>query len=134
MLPFPFSFPNVYCTVTMDLLEIRRSMTFVPVCVSSSVVTDSLRPMDCSLPGSSVYGILQARILVWVAIPFSRGSSQPSDFEPESPALQANSLPLSYLGSPSLNLGLPQSSRLESASPNPVFRAVNDPITPHIIA
>ena len=36
-------------------------------------------PMDCSLPGSSVYGILQARILEWVAIPFSRGSFQPSD-------------------------------------------------------
>ena len=31
-------------------------------------------PMDCSLPGSSVYGILQARILEWVAIPSSRGS------------------------------------------------------------
>ena len=34
-------------------------------------------PTDCSLPGSSVHGILQARILEWVAIPFSRGSSQP---------------------------------------------------------
>ena len=33
--------------------------------------------MDCSLPGSSVLGILQARILEWVAVPFSRGSSQP---------------------------------------------------------
>ena len=36
-------------------------------------------PMDCCLPGSSVYGILQAKILAWVAIPFSRGSSQPRD-------------------------------------------------------
>ena len=35
--------------------------------------------MDCSLPGSSVHGILQARILVWVAIPFSRGPSQHKD-------------------------------------------------------
>ena len=32
-------------------------------------------PMDCSLPGSSVLGILQARILKWVAMPSSRGSS-----------------------------------------------------------
>ena len=40
--------------------------------------------MDCSLPCSSVHGILQARILGWVAIPFSRGSSRP--------ALQADSL------------------------------------------
>ena len=36
-------------------------------------------PMDCSPPGSSVHGILQTRILQWVAIPFSRGSSQPRD-------------------------------------------------------
>ena len=35
--------------------------------------------MDCSLPGSSVYGIFQARLLEWVAISFSRGSSQPRD-------------------------------------------------------
>ena len=33
-------------------------------------------PMDCSPPGSFVHGILQARILEWVLIPFSRGSSQ----------------------------------------------------------
>ena len=44
--------------------------------------------MDYSLPGSSV---LQARILEWVAIPFSRGSSNPG-IEPGSPALQADSL------------------------------------------
>ena len=36
-------------------------------------------PMDYSLPGSSVQGILQARILEWVAISSSRGSSQPRD-------------------------------------------------------
>ena len=35
--------------------------------------------MDCSLPGSILHGILQARILEWVAISFSRGSSQPRD-------------------------------------------------------
>ena len=35
--------------------------------------------MVCSPPGSSVHGILQARILEWVAIPFSSGSSQPWD-------------------------------------------------------
>ena len=36
-------------------------------------------PMDCSLPGSSVHGIFQARELEWVAISFSRGSSWPRD-------------------------------------------------------
>ena len=37
-------------------------------------------PMDCSLPGFSVHGIFQARILEWVAISFSRGSSRPRDW------------------------------------------------------
>ena len=36
--------------------------------------------MDCSPPGSSVHGILQARILEWVVMPSSRGSSQPRDW------------------------------------------------------
>ena len=36
-------------------------------------------PLDCSLPGSSARGIFQARILEWVTIPFSRGSSRPRD-------------------------------------------------------
>ena len=37
-------------------------------------------PVECSPPGSSVHGIFQARILEWVAISFSRGSSQPRDW------------------------------------------------------
>ena len=36
-------------------------------------------PMDCSLPGSSIHGIFQARVLEWGAISFSRGSSSPKD-------------------------------------------------------
>ena len=35
--------------------------------------------MDCSIPGSSVHGIFQAKVLEWVAISFSRGSSTPGD-------------------------------------------------------
>ena len=46
---------------------------------SCQVVSDSCDPMDCSPPGSSVHGILQARILEWVAISFSRESSKPRD-------------------------------------------------------
>ena len=56
-------------------------------------------PMDCSPPGSSVHGNLQARILEWVAVPFSRGSSQ-HRVEPASPALQADSLPSEPPGKP----------------------------------
>ena len=44
---------------------------------SLSVVSDSLWPMDCSLPGSSVRGIFQASILEWVTISSPRGSSWP---------------------------------------------------------
>ena len=43
-------------------------------------------PVDCSPPGSSVHGILQARILEWVAIPFSRGSSLTPKIKARSPA------------------------------------------------
>ena len=59
--------------------------------------------MDCSPPGSSVHWISQARILEWIAISSSRGSSRPG-VEPVShvaSAPQADSLPLSHWGSPS---------------------------------
>ena len=49
-------------------------------------------PMNCSLPGSSVHEIFNARILGWVAIPFSRDIPDPG-IEPGSSALQAKSLP-----------------------------------------
>ena len=45
--------------------------------------------MDCSLPGSSVHGISQAKILEWTALSFSRGSLNPGT-EPTSPLLQSN--------------------------------------------
>ena len=49
------------------------------LCMYVSSVLTLCDPMDCSLPGSSVHGIFQARILEWVAIFSSRGSSQPKD-------------------------------------------------------
>ena len=51
--------------------------------------------MDYSLPGSSVHGISQARILEWVAISFCRGFCNPG-IEPVPPTLQVDSLQLSY--------------------------------------
>ena len=56
-------------------------------------------PVDCT-----VHGILQARILEWVAFPFSRGSSQPRD-QTRSSSLQADSLPAEPQGKPSVNNG-----------------------------
>ena len=56
------------------------------LCVCAKLLQSCLtlcNPMDCSPPGSSVHGILQARILEWVAMPFSRESSQ-SQTEPAS--------------------------------------------------
>ena len=50
----------------------------VKVLVTESCTT-LCNPMDCSLPGSSVHGILQSRILKWVAMLFSRGSSRSRD-------------------------------------------------------
>ena len=61
--------PMVFCHILNDGSTV----------LSRSVMSDSLRPMDGSLIGSSVQGILQARILKWVAISFSRGSSWSKD-------------------------------------------------------
>ena len=58
-------------------------------------------PMDCSLPGPSVHGISQARILEWIPISFSRGSSQ-ARIKPTFPAWQADSLLQTHLGNPHL--------------------------------
>ena len=55
--------------------------------------------MDCSLPSSFVHEILQARILEWVAILFSKESSDP-EMESGSPASQADSLPPGLPGNP----------------------------------
>ena len=54
----------------------RYLMLLVTVCLMCVSLT-LYDPIDCSSPGSSARGILQARILEWVACPFSRGSSQP---------------------------------------------------------
>ena len=56
-------------------------------------------PMDCSPPGSSVHGILQARKLEWLPFP-SPGDLPNPRIEPESPALQADSLPTEPPGKP----------------------------------
>ena len=55
-----------------------------PLWWSCLVTSDSVTSMGCNLPGSSVHGISQERILEWVAISFSRGPSQPRDPTPVS--------------------------------------------------
>ena len=96
-------------------------------------------PMHCSPPGSSVQGILQARILEWVAISFSRGSSKPQrlnrglphcrqtlyhlshqgsypGLEPTSPTLRVHSLPSETPGKPK-NTGVGSLSTLQGIFP-----------------
>ena len=87
-------------------------MPFVRACVCVLVAQSCpnlCNSMDYSPPGSSVHGILQARILEWVAIFFSKGSSQPG-IEPRYPALQADALLSELLGKSSLHLGCHRSA------------------------
>ena len=68
---------NVYVCITYHfavyLKHCKSAMSIAQLCPT---VCD---PTDSSPPGFSVHGILQARILEWIAIPFCRGSSQPRD-------------------------------------------------------
>ena len=88
-------YPNVFeafdggtnlCIFPRDLVLVlvysgRKGKLRISVCSKVSELCLTLcNPRDCSPPGFSVYGILQAKILEWVAIPFSRGSSQPRDW------------------------------------------------------
>ena len=89
----------------------------VKVKVAQSCLT-LCNPMDYT-----VHGILQARILEWVAFPFSRGSSQPRDWT-GSPTLQANSLPAEPPGKPLpggsvQTQGTPRSRAVPSLLPAP---------------
>ena len=86
---------DIYSGVTLHAWVRARSV--IQLCLT---LCD---PMDYSLPDSSVHGISQARTLQWVALSFSRGSSQ-SENEPVSPAWQADSLPLSNQRSPGVTL------------------------------
>ena len=101
---FTFYFSNVPC---LHLLAVSWKMLVAQSCLT---LCD---PMDYNLPGFSIHGILQARILEWVAIPFSRGSFWPKD-QTWSPTLQADSLPLSHQRSPNHSHSTAQLSLLNN--------------------
>ena len=93
--------------------------SYMFVCFSHQVISNALwpplsPPPGLYLPGSSVHRILQARILKWVAIPFSRGSSQLRDWTRISCtagrffSAQPDSLALSHLGSPTSYMNCPK--------------------------
>ena len=74
---------SFYLLISLSLAYFIHFPTFsllkVKVLVAQLCLT-LCDPMNCSLLGSSVYGILQARILEWVGVPFSRGSSQTGEW------------------------------------------------------
>ena len=76
---------SLFC-FSRDFRELNETVSRKCVHVSCSIVSNCSWPTDCSPPGSSVHGTFQARILEWVAIPFSRRSSS-WETEPKSPAL-----------------------------------------------
>ena len=101
-----FHFPEFLCSsgpyacISLDTGEILLKKVKVLVTQLCPTLCD---PMDCNLPGSSVHGILQARILEWIAICSSRGSSWLRDWT-QCPALQADSLPSEPPGKPCIQL------------------------------
>ena len=72
---------DVYEKAKRDLCNLRRNQRSFgkSSCASWISHVRLCEPMDCSPPGSSVLGILQARVLEWVAISFSRESSRSRD-------------------------------------------------------
>ena len=76
--PAPTAFPHLLVRCVSQICV----LLLWPTCamLSHSVVSDSLWPLDCSPPGSSVHGTLQARMLEWLAMPSSRGTSRPQDW------------------------------------------------------
>ena len=89
---------DILCTLNLKLFFIRtiaalghfkasdngsqENVTHHRLCVHAQLCLTLCDPMDCSPPGSSVHGIFQERILEWVAMPSSRGSSQPRGLNP----------------------------------------------------
>ena len=70
---FWFILPGALPQHSLFLSEYKQPLKpTLHVCYVASVVSDSFDPMDCNSPGSTVYGILQARILGWIAISYSR--------------------------------------------------------------
>ena len=115
--PFPTSLPlhlcpksavciylyfwSLFCSVGLFFLSLGKYYAVLIVVLLTKSCVILCDPRDCTLPGFSVHGISQARVLEWVAITFYRGPSCPG-IEPMSPYWPVDSLPLSYLGSPTI--------------------------------
>ena len=86
------------------------------LCLVTQLCLTLFHPMGCSLPGSSVHGVSHARILEWVAMPSSRGSSQPGESNSGLPQHWWILYHLSHQGSPE-NTGVGSLSLLQGNVP-----------------
>ena len=77
-------------TYVLSLVKVKITQSCLTLCNS----------MDCSLPGSSFHGILQASILEWIAIPFSKGIFPTQELNPALQHCRKILYPLSHQGSP----------------------------------
>ena len=87
---------DMYCFDFIHKVKNYHTYKHLCLCSVTQVCLTLCSPMDCGQPGSPAHGIFQARILEWVAIPYSKGSSQPKGFNPHLLCLlhwQAGSLP-----------------------------------------
>ena len=95
LLSFKISLCILESSLSLDVGFTSIFSQYVHACQTTQSCTNLCHTVDCSPPGSSVHGILRAGLLEWVAISFSRGSSQPRDRTYVSHFLcqQAGSLP-----------------------------------------
>ena len=111
-----------FCIIRIFIIYHKRKFRDKSDCVLLLCLVAQTCPTPCNLmdyspPASSVHGILQVRILEWVAVPSSRGPSRPKN-RMGSPALQVDSLPAELSGKPQLGSrgGIPSSPLLLALS------------------
>ena len=92
MISIHFSSLELQITCGNNEKILKYNTVHVPCFAYTQLCTTLCDSMDCSPPGSSVNGILQARVLEWFAMPSSRGSPQPRHWTQVS-CIQADSLP-----------------------------------------
>ena len=114
---------NVALSTQTDAVPVIQALQAVwhsVICVCSVDQLCLCDPMDCSLPGSSVHGIFQARILERVAISSSRASSRPTSNQHPLGQLhrQADSLPLEPPGKPHSAMRFPERGSIPEKAPN----------------
>ena len=94
--------PSASCVTSLSpsVFSYKMGVMILSVCLVAQLCLTLCDSMDCSLPRSSIHGILHARVLEWVAIPFSRGSSWLRNADSGLLHWQVDSLPSKLPGKP----------------------------------